>query len=167
MAKSRFLKPVKQVKKEIGKTFLNSAVSGGGFLGAKILTNKFGPKITNEKLRRVLGPAKYLIGTVLEAFSAQPQMAALGRGIAVSGMDTSATDFIPADIQAKLSLNTPAITTDPLLGLDVNGGKGFDWEKAAAEAERLATAGGNENRVENQNIAADSNNVYQMAANAM
>jgi len=130
MAKSRFLKPGKQVKKDIGKSFLNSAVSGGGFLGAKILTNKFGPKITNEKMRRVLGPVKYLLGTVGEAFSAQPQMAALCRGIAVSGIDTSADDFIPVDMKSKLALSGVGAATK-----EVDGGKGFDWDAAMKKAE--------------------------------
>jgi len=135
MVKSRFLKPGKQVKKDIGKSFLNSAVSGGGFLGAKILTNKFGPKITNEKMRRVLGPVKYLLGTVGEAFSAQPQMAALCRGIAVSGIDTSADDFIPVDMKTKLALSGVGAATK-----EVDGGKGFDWDAAMKKAEEEIAA---------------------------
>lgn len=135
MAKSRFLKPGKQVKKDIGKSFLNSAVSGGGFLGAKILTNKFGPKITNEKMRRVLGPVKYLLGTVGEAFSAQPQMAALCRGIAVSGIDTSADDFIPVDMKSKLALSGIGVAAK-----EVDGGKGFDWDAAMKKAEEEIAA---------------------------
>ena len=135
MAKSRFLKPGKQVKKDIGKSFLNSAVSGGGFLGAKILTNKFGPKIKNEKMRRVLGPVKYLLGTVGEAFSAQPQMAALCRGIAVSGIDTSADNFIPVDMKSKLALSGVGAATK-----EVDGGKGFDWDAAMKKAEEEIAA---------------------------
>ena len=135
MAKSRFLKPGKQVKKDIGKSFLNSAVSGGGFLGAKILTNKFGPKITNEKMRRVLGPVKYLLGTVGEAFSAQPQMAALCRGIAVSGIDTSADDFIPVNMKSKLALSGIGVAAK-----EVDGGKGFDWDAAMKKAEEEIAA---------------------------
>lgn len=172
MAKSRFLKPGKQVKKDIGKTFLNSAVSGGGFLGAKIGTNFLAPKITNEKWRRVLGPAKYLLGTIGEAFCEQPQAAAFCRGIAVSGIDTSATDFIPVDMQVKMRLS--GLGAANAADTAVDGGKGFDWDKAAKEvdAQIAAEAAAKASKEAEDNVAGlDNQNEeaegFDYAANAM
>ena len=163
MAKSRFLKPGKQVKKDIGKNFLNSAVSGGGFLVAKGAGNLIAAKITNPKMATVIGPAKFLLGTILEAFSAQPQMAAFGRGIAVSGMDTSASDFLPDTLKAKVGLSGTGLGASDTA---VDGGKGFDWEAAMEKANAEIEAENNPvNGLGEENIDVDS--AEESIANAM
>lgn len=135
MAKKRFLKPVKQVKKEIGTRFLNSAVSGGGFLVAKGVGNKISEKIENEKTKRVLGPAMFLLGTIGEAFIDQPQAAAACRGIAIHGVERSFDDFVPVDLKSKMGLGAANSASKTSNGKEIDAGKGFDWEEAAQKAQ--------------------------------
>jgi len=134
MKKSRILRNFKEVKKNAVPVLINSSITGVSYLGAKAATNKLAPKITNENLRKVVGPGKIVLGMVIEAFVDEPKIAAIGRGIAVSGFDTTAEDFIPADTKEKIGLAGASN------GVNANANNQFDWEAAAREAEEEAAA---------------------------
>lgn len=127
--KSKILKPFKQVKKDAIPVMVNAAISGVSFLGAKAASNKLTPKITNEKMQKIVGPGKIIIGMAIEAFVDEPKIAAIGRGIAISGFDQSAQDFIPEATKEKIGLSGPEKP------IDASADNSFDWEQAAREAE--------------------------------
>jgi len=137
--KSKILRNFKEVKKNAVPVLVNSSITGVSYLGAKAATNKLAPKITNEKLRKVVGPAKIVLGMVVEAFVDQPNIAAIGRGIAVSGFDTTAEDFIPAETKEKIGLAGVSNS------VNANADNQFDWEAAAREAEEEAAANSSAN----------------------
>jgi len=127
--KSKILRNFKEVKKNAVPVVINTAISGVSYLGAKAATNKLAPKIENENLRKIVGPAKIIVGMAIEAFVEQPNIAAIGRGISVSGFDTSASDFIPGEMKEKIGLGNADNA------IDASPDDEFDWEKAAQEAE--------------------------------
>ncbi len=139
--KSKLLKPMKQVKKDAIPVMVNAAISGVSFLGAKAASNKLTPKITNEKMQKVVGPAKIILGMAIEAFVDEPKIAAIGRGIAVSGFDTSAQDFIPAETKTKIGLSGADEK------VDASPDNEFDWEAAAHEADEEMQRSANEEAV--------------------
>lgn len=155
--KSKILRNFKEVKKNAVPVILNSAITGVSYLGAKAATNKLAPKIENEKLRKIVGPAKIIVGMAMEAFIEQPNIAAVGRGIAVSGFDTSANDFIPEEMKEKIGLGNVdnAIDASPT--------EEFDWAAAAREAEMED----NEAESDNEDAPVDGTPIDDMAANAV
>jgi hypothetical protein len=134
--KSKIFRDLKSVKKTGGKTILNSAVSGIGFLAVKGGVNLIAPKITNPNLQKALGPVAAVAGMVLETFSEQPQLAAVGRGMAIAGIDRSAQDFIPVAVKEKVGLagyngvgnDKPSKTVD-------GGGDQNYWDEVRRKAE--------------------------------
>ena len=136
--KSKILRNFKEVKKTAIPVAVNSAITGVSFLGAKAATNKLTPKITNTIIKKVVGPAKILLGIVMEAFIDEPHIAAIGRGLAVSGFDSSADDFIPDTIKTKIGLSGVG-------EINANADNAFDWEAAAHEVVNESSVNGDEN----------------------
>jgi hypothetical protein len=128
--KSKLFKDLKIVKKTAGKTALNGVITGGAFLAGKGALNLLSPKIENENMRKALGPIAAVAGMALEAFSENPQLAAVGRGLTVAGIDKSADTFIPEETKAKIGLSGVGNTPDKV----VDGGEQH-WEKVREEFE--------------------------------
>ena len=126
---SKRLRNFKEVKKNAVPVIINSAITGVSFLGAKAATNKLADKIENENLRKIVGPAKVILGMAMEAFIEHPNIAAIGRGVAVSGFDTTANDLLPDSMKEKIGLG------NTVNAIDASPNDEFDWEAAAQEAE--------------------------------
>lgn len=142
MAK-KFLKNTRQIKKDLPVLLTRSAIRGGGFLGAKVLTAK-GGNLLPEKLRKHTGPLIFLLGTALECTVQNPELQALGQGIAMQGVDDAARAYLPESAKAHMGLE----------GIGADGGEISQdelWEQWAreAEAEAEAAASGGDGSDEN------------------
>ena len=145
--KSKLFRDLKTVKKTAGKTAMNSGITVGTSLVGTGAMNLISAKIENENMRKAMGPLALVAGMALEAFSENPQLAAVGRGLAVAGGYKTAETFIPEETKAKLGLsgvgNTPVKTVD--------GGEQH-WEKIREEFESSYRQNmSNENPAENMN----------------
>jgi len=128
--KKTFLKKGKDITKGIVPAVTETLTGCATFLGSKAATNKLGPKIKNEKIRKVLGPVKVLFGIGVRAVSDDPHVQAAGLGISISGADTSSDDFIPEDLKEKIGLGAADDS------IDASASGEFDWDKAAEAAEK-------------------------------
>lgn len=138
--KSKLFKDMKTVKKTAGKTALNSVVTGATFLAMKGIQNKVAEKVTNPNMQKAIGPIAAVGGIILEAFSDQSQLAAVGRGMAIAGMDRSAETFIPATVKEKMGLSG---TVGQKADKEVDGNAGY-WERIRQEAEQAMRDMGND-----------------------
>lgn len=102
--KSKLFKDFKTVKKTAGKTALHAVESGVTFVAVKGITNMISAKITNPNMQKAVGPITAVAGIALEAFSENHHLAAVGRGMAIQGMDRSAETFIPPAMKEKIGL---------------------------------------------------------------
>lgn len=129
--KNSFLKNKKEIKAGLGNIMISSVESGAGFLtakgGIKLISDKILEKNPDSKIVKFRGPLLYLIGTGMEAFIKNPHIAALGRGVAMSGFDYSAADMLSDDFKSKIGLSGMGAPSNK----QIDGGKGFNWEEAA------------------------------------
>jgi len=98
-----FIVPFKTVKKNLGQTAINAVVRGAGGVAGTFVQNKLGPKLP-ATLQKHKGAIAILMGTAIDAFAEQPQLKALGQGIAVSGMMQEAIEFAGTDLKPQISL---------------------------------------------------------------
>ncbi len=134
MAKKKFFVDKKKLGKSMGDSFTRTGITSVSYLGAKGGTNLIRDKIP-EKFRKLTGPVKFLLGSVIDGMTEQTHAAAkfvkpLGVGIAISGAEDMVMEFIPADTRAKIGLAGVSIS-GPSDEFDLDA----ELEKMAAAAE--------------------------------
>lgn len=137
-AKKKFLVSKKEMGKSIKGAFVRTGVTSVGYLGAKGGTNLLINKIP-EKFQKLVGPVKFLVGTMVDGFTEQthpagPFVKPLGVGIAVSGAEDMVMTFVPEDTRKRAGLSGVSIAANPGDEFDLNA----ELDKMAAEAEYQA-----------------------------
>ena len=171
-----FIVPFKTVKKNLGQTAINAVVRGAGGVAGAFVQNKLGPKLP-ATLQKHKGAIAILMGTAIDAFVEQPQLKALGQGIAVSGMMQEAIEFAGADLKPQISLQgiddidsineidyiNSINEIDDIDSINIDEP---DWDAFAREAENDASVKGllddSEEISEDMNGAEDDNNTASL-----
>ena len=171
-----FIVPFKTVKKNLGQTAINAVVRGAGGVAGTFVQNKLGPKLP-ATLQKHKGAIAILMGTAIDAFVEQPQLKALGQGIAVSGMMQEAIEFAGADLKPQISLQgiddidsineidyiNSINEIDDIDSINIDEP---DWDAFAREAENDASVKGllddSEEISEDMNGAEDDNNTASL-----
>ena len=171
-----FIVPFKTVKKNLGQTAINAVVRGAGGVAGTFVQNKLGPKLP-ATLQKHKGAIAILMGTAIDAFVEQPQLKALGQGIAVSGMMQEAIEFAGADLKPQISLQgiddidsineidyiNSINEIDDIDSINIDEP---DWDALAREAENDASVKGllddSEEISEDMNGAEDDNNTASL-----
>ena len=162
-----FIVPFKTVKKNLGQTAINAVVRGAGGVAGAFVQNKLGPKLP-ATLQKHKGAIAILMGTAIDAFVEQPQLKALGQGIAVSGMMQEAIEFAGADLKPQISLQgiDDIDSINEIDDIDSINIDEPDWDALAREAENDASVKGllddSEEISEDMNGAEDDNNTASL-----
>ena len=171
-----FIVPFKTVKKNLEQTAINAVVRGAGGVAGAFVQNKLGPKLP-DTLQKHKGAIAILIGTAIDAFVEQPQLKALGQGIAVSGMMQEAIEFAGADLKPQISLQgiddidsineiDDINSINEIDDIDSINIDEPDWDAFAREAENDASVKGllddSEEISEDMNGAEDDNNTASL-----
>ena len=171
-----FIVPFKTVKKNLGQTAINAVVRGAGGVAGTFVQNKLGPKLP-ATLQKHKGAIAILMGTAIDAFVEQPQLKALGQGIAVSGMMQEAIEFAGADLKPQISLQgiddidsineiDDINSINEIDDIDSINIDEPDWDAFAREAENDASVKGllddSEEISEDMNGAEDDNNTASL-----
>ena len=162
-----FIVPFKTVKKNLGQTAINAVVRGAGGVAGTFVQNKLGPKLP-ATLQKHKGAIAILMGTAIDAFVEQPQLKALGQGIAVSGMMQEAIEFAGADLKPQISLQgiDDIDSINEIDDIDSINIDEPDWDAFAREAENDASVKGllddSEEISEDMNGAEDDNNTASL-----
>ena len=171
-----FIVPFKTVKKNLGQTAINAVVRGAGGVAGTFVQNKLGPKLP-ATLQKHKGAIAILMGTAIDAFVEQPQLKALGQGIAVSGMMQEAIEFAGADLKPQISLQgiddidsineiDDINSINEIDDIDSINIDEPDWDAFAREAENDASVKGllddSEEINEDMNGAEDDNNTASL-----
>ena len=126
MGKTTFLR--KKPMSDIGRVVGTNLIRGGSVVAAASIDGLISPKITNENVKKVIGPAAFLLGMAGEIFIENPLARAVPEGIGAYGALKCAKDFIPDTVKAKIGLAGLGSTT-----IEVDGTP--DWEALARKAE--------------------------------
>ena len=162
-----FIVPFKTVKKNLGQTAINAVVRGAGGVAGAFVQNKLGPKLP-ATLQKHKGAIAILMGTAIDAFAEQPQLKALGQGIAVSGMMQEAIEFAGTDLKPQISLQgiDDIDSINEIDDIDSINIDEPDWDALAREAENDASVKGllddSEEISEDMNGAEDDNNTASL-----
>ena len=162
-----FIVPFKTVKKNLGQTAINAVVRGAGGVAGTFVQNKLGPKLP-ATLQKHKGAIAILMGTAIDAFVEQPQLKALGQGIAVSGMMQEAIELAGADLKPQISLQgiDDIDSINEIDDIDSINIDEPDWDAFAREAENDASVKGllddSEEISEDMNGAEDDNNTASL-----
>ena len=162
-----FIVPFKTVKKNLEQTAINAVVRGAGGVAGTFVQNKLGPKLP-ATLQKHKGAIAILMGTAIDAFVEQPQLKALGQGIAVSGMMQEAIEFAGADLKPQISLQgiDDIDSINEIDDIDSINIDEPDWDAFAREAENDASVKGllddSEEISEDMNGAEDDNNTASL-----
>jgi len=136
--KKSFLKNKKVLKKTIGHELGSSVAGLAAFEGSRALTNFAKTKITNEKIVKAIGPAKFLLGgaahlLIDDSKTSGKYISKIGYALMIQGGDNMVDDFVPEETKTKMFLSGVGNTTKTKK--EKNSTSDFDWEAAAAEAE--------------------------------
>jgi len=164
--KLKLFKSMKEVKRDIVPVLTTTGARCGAFTGTKALCNFGASKIIEKKdpatvgtdtetfYEKAVGPAGFVIGTLITAFAAEPHVAAIGQGMAVAGWDKSTNDFISEEKRKKVFLGATDNYPEKVNGqFDPKTKSEYDQKimQMAAEAEAQAEIDriNRENNVEN------------------
>jgi hypothetical protein len=135
--KSKFIRSLGAVKKDLGQKVILSSIRGGGGIAGAFAMNSI-PATLPEIVTKHKGALAFLIGTAGDVFIEQPHARAAFQGFATAGAMQEAVSFAGGELKTKLSLNGDC----SISGLNA---KDVDWDKLtqAAEAEALRGEEGN------------------------
>jgi len=116
MAKSnKFFKPVKQVKKELTGTLINTGIGAGSAIATAYGINKLKPMIKDPKLLKFVGGIVSLGGYALAAFASDDKLKTAGNAMGAIGAYQASLDMAPNSMKAGIQM-APAFQNETTEG---------------------------------------------------
>ena len=135
MSKSKLFKTKKEIEKTIVDILIQSGIRTGAALGGSFAITAVKGKLTAKpQLQKAVGIAAFVLGSALEAASANAMLAKAGAGLSVAGAIHGAIDLFP-NVGTKLGISLQGVDG---YGFGETVETTFDWQKAVNEAEQMS-----------------------------